>query len=354
MTEGQNDRILLTSLYRTQWMEVPSSVEPLRGDGSNRRLYRLRGTSGSFIGVVGDNLAENRAFVGFSESFRSIGLPVPLIHLVSEDGRAYLEEDLGDVTLYDRIVRDGAPCTLDSDLGRLYGEAVEALVRFQRDGHRVVPYALCYQTPEFDAEAMRADVRYFLDMFLLGFAEQQIDLDAFWGDADVLIARCDQVDRDAFLYRDFQSRNIMVTDDGLRFIDYQSGRRGARAYDLASLVMDAKAGLDWSMKDALMEHYMDASGLSSASDRARFLEEMVPFAILRLLQALGAFGNLGGRQGKPGFVSSIPPALETLATLAERAPLLRDLDCLSRLFRTLPESVSRHRCMEPAWTSPNS
>ncbi len=331
-----------------------ATVTPLRGDGSARRIYRLQGAAHASIGIGGDNVDENNAFIGFTRAFRQAGLPVPDIHAVAPGRHCYLEEDLGDTTLYAWLERERAGGDIFPDDAVRYYEGVLAdLMRFQIDGGRHVDYGLCYQTGMFAEAAMIADLRYFADMFLARYRPDLLDEAAFARDAAALVRELLHADRTHFLYRDFQSRNVMVTPAGPRYIDYQSGRRGALQYDVASLLYDAKARIPQSVRDHLVAHYIAICAtharLHGVSFDAGQFEALYPaFAIMRVVQALGAFGNLGGRQGKPGFLSAIPPALDNLAILVERASILASLPHLRAIFVALAADASLHSISEEA------
>jgi aminoglycoside/choline kinase family phosphotransferase len=341
----------LAELHATCFGEE-ADVVPMRGDGSARRIYRLHGARHTTIGIAGDNIPENDAFIGFTTAFRDAGLPVPEIYAVAPGRHCYLEEDLGDTTLFAWLEHERAGGDEFPDAAvRYYGNVLADLVRFQIDGGMHVDYTLCYQTDDFAEAAMRADLRYFADMFLARYRPDLVDETRLEVDTARLVAALLGADRTHFLYRDFQSRNVMVTAGGPRYIDYQSGRRGAQAYDVASLLYDAKARVPQSVRDMLVDDYLEVCSTHAALrgiafDRGRFADLYPAYAIMRVVQALGAFGNLGGRQGKPGFLSAIPPALDNLAVLCDRAPILTDLPWLRAVFVELAHDDELHSITE--------
>jgi len=339
--------IRLRALFAETFGEEAAVCATLRGDGSERRLYRLRGPSLTSIGVYGANVAENRAFIGFTRGFRASGLPVPDIHAVSPDGLFYLEEDLGDVLLFDWQLdrRDGADLT--PEVRRMYALVLPDLALFQLDAAESIDYGLCYQHAEFGEAALRFDFRYFREMFL-DRLRPRYDAAAFERDCDTLLRELLKADRRFFLYRDFQSRNVMIKDGSPRYIDYQSGRRGALAYDAASLLFDAKAMITPADRLLLFTGYLSEVSLRIPVDEDRFVGEFYAYAVARVMQALGAFGNLGFAKNKPGFRSSIPPALENLEWLARNAPVMKRLNYLSSFFIETAQSLRDNDFTEPS------
>jgi aminoglycoside/choline kinase family phosphotransferase len=312
----------------------------MRGDGSARHIYRIKGGKYISVGIVGDNIAENRAFISFSRSFRNESLPVPEIYAVSNDERCYIEEDLGNTTFYDWMLQHRGEPDYDSKREAIYKRIITELLRFQVDASESIDYSLCYQTREFAEEQMRFDVNYFAEMFLGLVWKKSYDKSAFHTDCEKLISSLLAESRDYFLYRDFQSRNIMLKNDELFFIDYQSGRKGALQYDLASLLYDAKAQLSDELREKLLEHYLNELGTRVNVNREQFAASYHAFALLRVMQAMGAFANLGIRQKKAGFANSIPLAQNNLRSLLQQAKILDDLPSLKELFIDIASDTS--------------
>ncbi|MBN1825362.1 MAG: phosphotransferase [Candidatus Eisenbacteria bacterium] len=335
-------RAALAALYLRVFGVEPEEIVPIRSDGSNRKILRLRSGGRSVVGVRGGNRAENDAFIGFSRHFRSVGLPVP--EIIAEDAGEglYLETDLGDETLHRRLLAVRREGRFPGGILPIYEETVRALVRFQIDGHRGLDYGLCHQGGEFGAAAMRRDIDYFREHFLGLLYRGPLDGKALDRDFDRLVAELDGEDRDYFLYRDFQARNVMILDDRPWFIDYQSGRRGPLAYDLASLLYSARADLGEEVRARLTETYLEELAGRIPVDRERFLRLFPGFVLIRILQALGAYGNLGIRQEKTRFLDSVPFAIANLrALLARDGPLARPgalRDLVSRITED-PDAV---------------
>jgi aminoglycoside/choline kinase family phosphotransferase len=344
----------LTALYRRAFGCAPSAMRALRGDGSDRRIMRLDGHSGSAIGIWGENIRENRAFLGFTRVFAACGLAVPALYAVDEDERCYLEEDLGDTLLFDWQAERREGDEFPPEVFAMYARVLRELPRFQIDAAEQIDYGLCYQYPEFGEEAIRFDLRYFREMFLEQLFPEYEEA-ALERDFSALTGMLLASERRAFLYRDFQSRNVMITGGAPRFIDYQSGRRGALQYDVASLLYDAKARIPEVHRRALIDGYIEEVARRAPVDRAEFLRHFDAYALVRVLQALGAFGNLGLRKRKPGFLSSIPPALDNAVLLSARHPLAASVPALADvLVRARASSSLLARTLEPSSEIPRS
>jgi len=308
----------LRLLYHDRFGVSPEAIVDLRADGSNRRLYRLIGPDGrSVVGVHGPDREENRAFLSYSGSFRSLGLPVPEIYIADEDAGLYLEEDLGDLTLFGALTasRGGADRSeLSPEMTAIYRRVAELLPRVQVEGGRGVDFSVAYPAAEFDRRSMMWDLNYFKYHFLklahIPFNEGRLEED-FSRLCDFLL----RADRSHFLYRDFQSRNIMLRQGEPWLIDYQGGRRGALHYDIASLLYDAKASLPESARALLLEAYLDALEGYVEVDRGEFAELYRGFVLIRIMQAMGAYGYRGFFERKPHFLASVPYAIGNIEAL---------------------------------------
>ena len=337
----------LSALFVQHFGVTPSEVTEVRAHGSDRKLYRLRAIDGrTAIGVEYAGREENAAFVGFSRHFRAAGLPVPAIYAEDLGADVYLEEDLGDVTLFDLLQRErGDAPEVPASIASLYKQAVRLLARMQIPAGRGLDYRLCYPHSAFDRRSMTWDLNYFKYHFLklakVPFHEQKLE-----NDFDALCSFLLQAPADFFLYRDFQSRNIMVRDGQPWFIDYQGGRRGALAYDLASLVLDAKANLPFAFRDHLKEIYLDAAAEFTVLDRAQFEEYFRGFSLIRLLQALGAYGYRGFYERRPQFLQSVPYAIRNLERLLADGGLPVALPALQEALQRIVAST-RLRALAP-------
>ncbi|MBS1912953.1 MAG: phosphotransferase [Bacteroidetes bacterium] len=290
----------------------------IRADGSNRSLYRLIGPGGTVVGVFGPDHEENRAFLSFSRSLRDAGLPVPEIYAANEEEGVYLEEDLGDITLFDALssARRAEDAGFPESIVPLYERVVDLLPRVQVLGGRAVDYSAAYPCAEFDRQSMMWDLSYFKYHFVklarIPFNEARLEAD-FNRLCDFLLT----ADRSTFLYRDFQSRNIMMRDGDPWLIDYQGGRRGALQYDIASLLYDAKAALTADLRDRLLERYMESLAVYVPVDRPAFRELYRGYVLIRILQAMGAYGYRGFFERKQHFLASVPYAVRNIRALLE-------------------------------------
>jgi aminoglycoside/choline kinase family phosphotransferase len=140
-------------------------------------------------------------------------------------------------------------------------------------------------------------------------------------DFEELTQRLEQADNRFFMFRDFQSRNIMVRNDEVWFIDYQGGRRGALQYDVASLLYDAIVEMPDEQRESLLTFYINELQGVCPIDKNRFRQDYYHFVLIRLLQAMGAFGLRGLYERKPHFIDSIVPGLRSISSLFESGRL---------------------------------
>lgn len=324
----------LTELFTSWAGEAPASVEKLPPSGSNRAYFRLRASDGrTAIGVVGENDRENRAFISFSQALAKAGVNVPAIYAVCETDGVYLQQDLGSTSLFDLInsERKANDGKFTPRLKEAYKKVLAALVDIQSKGRNTIDFSLCYPRSDFDRQSMMWDLQYFKYYFLrlagIPFDEEKLE-----ADFNVFIDYLLEANSKYFLYRDMQSRNIMLADDGTPwFIDYQGGRRGARQYDVASLLYDAKADIPSSVRNELLAFYV--SRLRGTEVNA-FLRYFFGFCIIRILQAMGAYGYRGYFERKQHFLKSIPFALDNLKDiLAHHRPEINTPE----LFRVLQD-----------------
>lgn len=320
-------------------------------------MYRLTGTGGeTAIAVVGPDPEENRAFLSYSRDFRAIGLPVPRIYAADESAGVYLEEDLGSVTLFDALnrAREAEEEEFPASAVAIFRRVLEVLPRFQVAGGKVVDYSVAYPRAAFDRQSILWDLNYFKYHFLkLGhvvFNEERLERDFKRLTAFLLGA-----DTSHFLYRDFQSRNIMLRGGEPWFIDYQGGRRGALQYDVASLLYDSKATVPPAVRELLLEHYLDALQEHLPTDRERFLHHYRGYVLVRIMQAMGAYGYRGFFERKPQFLQSVPLAIRNLEHLLETGLLPIEVPelqavfervCASRTLRQTPVKASQGLTVE--------
>lgn len=306
----------LHRLYSAHYGTCPVSVDPVSASASNRRYYRMASPAGTCIGAVGTDRQENDAFVAISLHFRSKGIPVPEVFAVSEDGMSYLQEDLGDEVLLDRLVRARRTGEGLAEAEELMCSAMALLPKIQFEGASGFDFSVCYPQPAFDRRMVMFDLNYFKYCFLkatgLEFNEMRLQ-DDFEKLADDLLAD----DTDTFMYRDFNARNVMVRGGEPCFIDFQGGRRGPVYYDVASFVYHARAGYTDGQREKMLEAYLEALSEYMPVDRKVFFSRLKLFVLFRLLQVLGAYGFRGWTEHKAAFMTSIPAALDELVRLLE-------------------------------------
>jgi aminoglycoside/choline kinase family phosphotransferase len=327
---------VLKRLFEEHFHMPAEHVQPLQGElgGSGRKIIRLSGGSKSAIGILYEVREENVAFLSFSRHFLRHGLPVPEIYGEALDEGAYLEEDLGELTLFDFLSRNRAADTIADPVIRVYRKVVAELPRFQVEAGRDLDYSVCYPRGSFDRQSINWDLNYFKYYFLrlagIPFNEQALE-DDFGKLTEFLL----EAAGDYFLYRDYQSRNVVLRGGNPYFVDYQGGRKGALQYDIASLLFDAKADLPPELRQQLLEVYLESLGEHIALDREEFLRYYHAFVYVRILQALGAYGFRGFYERKPHFLQSVPYALKNLRWLLHNVQLPIELPILLGAFRSM-------------------
>jgi aminoglycoside/choline kinase family phosphotransferase len=286
----------------------------LQRSGSDRIYFRIFANGISYIATYNLNVKESRTFIEFSKHFKSLDLPVPEILAVNDNYTAYLQEDLGTESLLNQLEKYG----YTDDVYNLFFKSLAQLARIQIIGHHGLNYDLCLTAKEFGKQAILSDLLYF-KYYFLDTLQQPYDKQAMLDDFDALSTYLTRTDYKYFMFRDFQSRNIIVNNDALGFIDYQGGMQGALQYDVASLLWQAKADLSDKWKNSLLEYYMNTIGtlLDKPINREIFVSQYNGYVLIRLLQVLGAYGFRGLFERKAHFLASIPLALKNLKWFVE-------------------------------------
>jgi len=327
---------VLKELFEQQFHSSAERVQPLQGElgGSGRKIIRLSNERASAIGILYGVREENAAFLSFSKHFRKHGLPVPEIYGEDLNQGAYLEEDLGDTTLFEFLSKNRKSEEIAPRVVDAYKKVVAVLPRFQVEAGRDLDYSVCYPCPSFDRQSITWDLNYFKYYFLrlagIPFSESALENDFGRLTEFLLTANCDY-----FLYRDFQSRNMMLRSGEPFFVDYQGGRKGALQYDIASLLYDAKADLPPDLRQQLLDHYLDALGGYIKMEREAFLQHYYAYVYVRILQALGAYGFRGFYERRAHFLQSVPYALKNLRWLLHHAELPIELPTLMGAFKSM-------------------
>ena len=338
----------LKRLFEQHFHSPAEHIQPLQGQlgGSGRNIIRLTGAGHTAVGILYSVREENTAFLEFSRHFRRYGLPVPEIYAEDLSQGAYLEEDLGDTTLFEFLSTHRSGDVIAPEVVEAYRKVVAQLPRFQVEAGRDLNYKACYPRASFDRQSINWDLNYFKYYFLrlagVPFNEQALE-DDFGRLTKLLLA----APHDYFLYRDFQSRNVMLRGGDPWFLDYQGGRKGALHYDIASLLYDGKADLPPELRHDLLNHYLDCLAGTIDLDRAAFMEHYYAYVYVRILQALGAYGFRGFYERKAHFLQSVPYALKNLRWLANNVRLPIALPSLLDAIESMQGSEKLHNLSAP-------
>ena len=284
-----------------------SEIIPL--SGGDRRYFRFYTASKSYIGCYNDNVKENEVFFYFTQHFKALGVPLPAILGVHTDQKIYIVEDLGKESLLDNLSSKG----FTDEVYELYKKSLQALAHMQIKGAENLDYDRALTAKEFGKQAIMSDLLYFkyyfVDTLKIPYDKQQL-----LEDFDALATYLTKTEHKMFMFRDFQSRNIIVNQGEVHFIDYQGGMRGALQYDVASLLWQAKADLSETWKTDLLEYYITVINelLPAPVQKEVFISQYNGYVVIRMLQVLGAYGFRGLFERKAHFLSSIPLALKNL------------------------------------------
>ncbi len=317
----------LIELYQRTFGIEPLDVKALTAAGSNRQYFRLSGTP-TVVGVVGTSDEENRAFIAIAKHFHQKQLNVPQLLAATDDGQRYLQQDLGSTALFDLLAEARSTGCYTPEHETLLRQTICELPRIQFLGAEQFDFSVCYPLPEFDERSISFDLNYFKYCYLkltgLEFNEVRLD-----DDFQKLTHRLLASKTNTFMYRDFQARNVMISEGKPYFIDFQGGRRGPIYYDVASFLWQAKAQYPTSLRDRLIDAYLEAAKPFLKIDACEFRQTLRHFVLFRLMQVLGAYGFRGLHERKPHFIQSIPFALQSLRELLqtpfEEYPYLNNL-----------------------------
>ncbi len=328
---------ILNKLFQNWSGYKADSIQKLPLSGSNRAYYRIKHEDKTSIGVINQDKKENIAFLQFTNHFRNKNLQVPEIYAEDLENNCYLQQDLGDETLFSLLSKNRNGSEINTETLNYYKKVVKELARFQVIGHQNFDYNYCYPRSVFDKQSMVWDLNYF-KYYFLKLAQIPYDEQSLEDDFNTFSEYLSNVENNFFMYRDFQSRNIMIQNGKVWFIDYQGGRKGALQYDLASLLFDAKADLSNSIRELLLEHYLDALEPLYKVDRQKFRQHYYAFVLIRILQAMGAYGFRGFYEKKTHFLQSIPYALQNLKWILEHAKWEISMPTLTDLLHKLTVS----------------
>lgn len=332
--------------------EKALEINAMPSSGSSRKYFRVKTDKRVLIGAYNLNIEENDAFFSFSKHFHECGLPVPEILAISDSKEIYIQTDLGDDTLFNHVENCLKNGKYDDETIDLYKKSLDKLIDFQTIGHKGLDYSKAFPTAEFDEMSIMADLNYFKYCFLkeheeISFNETHLDTDF-----QTLTKYILEAPSDFFMYRDFQSRNIMIVDNNPYFIDYQGGRKGPLQYDVVSLLYQVKAKMPQELRDELIDYYKQQ--LSKSCRDARpcistidFDKYFPAFVLLRLLQVLGAYGFRGLIQKKLHFMQSIPYAIREIMNVNKKWPLPFELPELQAVIKQFDVLLAKYENIEP-------
>ncbi len=321
----------IASLFQKNFSEKIFAIDLLPGAGSSRRYYRINSElPHTMLACVGTDRDENMSFIYFSSVFKQANLPVPTVFATDETNEIYLISDLGETD-----VLKAKENLSNNEVISLYKRILSDLINIQLQGKNI-DFSHCFVRQEFDRTAMKWDLYYFKYYYLkisgLEFNEQKLE-----EDFERLLDFLETADRKYFMYRDFQSRNILLKDDQLGYIDFQGGMKGPLQYDVVSLLYQAKANLSQEMREELLSYYIQELQKAITVDEQEFRKLFQGFVFIRILQTLGAYGFRGFIQRKEHFLQSIPQALQNLK---QHTPIINEIipiPYLSRLIEELKE-----------------
>ena len=334
----------LEKLFEEQFSVKPEHIEMLPVSGSDRRYYRMSNGKKSAIGTYNTNIAENNTFYYFTEVFKKHGINVPEVYKTSKDRCFYLQQDLGTTSLFDQLMKEGQTPAVRQN----FHKALLQLAKVQWIAGREVDFNQCFATKQFDEKAIMADLMYFKYYFA--------DLQKIHYNKAELVAEMEELSKELgriqpqmFMYRDFQSRNLMVYNDEVYLIDYQGGMQGPPQYDIASLLWQAKAQLPDAWKEDLLNGYISALQDLHVPrmDEIHFRRGYVQFVLLRILQVLGAYGFRGLIEHKPHFISSIGPALKNLQSFLSDNPSTPAYPAMRSLLEKLSSTEMQQVYAQP-------
>ncbi len=335
----------LLELYRTSTGCEPISMRAITGSASRRRYYHMDGPE-KIVGVIGSDIVENRAFLHIAQTLKQHGVNVPCVTACSHDEMVYLQEDLGDRSLYDVICEDGFS-TSTVDLCR---KSIDQLVKLQKAGGDNIDFSKCFPVAEMSRESIMWDLNYFKYCFLK-IVGIEIDEPRLEKEFDLLAEVIETSQPRVFIHRDFQSRNILIHHNDAWLIDFQGGRRGPALYDIVSFLWQARAGFPEEIKKELLDYYINILCSQYPAASAAGLYSQLPHVLLfRTMQVLGAYGFRGLIERKRRFYSYIPQAIDNLKQALlqtkDRYPYLESLaEMLSQQFS--PDVTSTAHCNSP-------
>lgn len=317
--------------------EALDSLELLDQSGSSRKYYRFKFKGKSLILTEGETVEENKSFLYFTRHFSQTLDNLPRIDAISEDFTLYTQSDLGNHSLMNYLK------TNREKSKELFRKSIHMLVKMQVYGDENLDYSQCFSYPKFNYLMVLRDFFSFKNYFL-NLIGIEFNAGSLLKDFENLAFDFEKIPYQYFVYRDFQSRNIMIYNDEPYFIDYQGGLKGPPQYDLVSLLWQAKANLskEWKSEfyDLYVEEFLTATGQDL--DTLEFKKAYDFCLIERLIQVLGTYGFRGIYERKPHFLESIEFALRNLGEIQD-LNLLTNYPELQRIIHqlSLPQTINK-------------
>ncbi len=332
-------------LFEEHFGIKPEKTELLPVSGSDRRYYRISAGAKTAIGTYNTNTNENNTYFYFTDLFRKHGINVPEIYVTAKDRKHYLQQDLGSTSLFDMLIKEGHT----KDVLSYFHKALAQLAKLQWIAGREVDYNQCFSTKHFDEKAIMADLLYF-KYYFADLQNIQYDRSLLMEEMQQYAKELGRLQPQMLMYRDFQSRNIMIQDGEVYFIDFQGAMEGAPQYDIASLLWQAKAQLPDTWKEDLLNGYIRSMNDLHITrvEEIHFRKGYQQFVLLRILQVLGAYGFRGLLQLKPHFISSIGPALKNLDKFLSDNPSLPAYPELRKLLEQISSADMQSKYAQPA------
>ena len=332
-------------LFAAYSQEAVLSIDKIPQSGSIRIYYRIRTAGGSFIATYGINIKENLSFINFSRHFKTKDCPVPEIFTVNTEGTIYIQEDFGDISLLNRLEESGP----SDEVYNLFRKSLKSLAHLQIQGDKGMDYEnWCLTSSEFGKQAILSDLLYF-KYYFLDTLQLPYDKEKLIADFEIFSAELGNTEYKYFMFRDFQSRNILIENEEVHFIDYQGGMKGAMQYDVASMLWQAKAELNEAWKHGLLEYYMDCveAELGAPFNKKKFIQQYHGYVLIRLMQVLGAYGFRGLFERKAHFLVSIPLGLKNLRSFLHQYPMAKSVPEFERILNLIVEDHIIERFIPP-------
>ena len=344
----ENKSEIFNKLLSRQNLGKLLKMKALPVSGSSREYFRLNvenlSEERNYMGVFHPEKGENKAYYFFSKHFLEKGLNVPPIHAYSEDYRYFIIKDLGDETLLDILEKKRSTAT-DAEIVTLYKPVIDGLLDFQLEGIQGLNLEHAFPVAEFSEQSVKWDLNYFKYYFVkshnLDFDEQKLE-----DDFDAFTQRIMSAEMNFFNYRDFQARNIMYFEDQWWYIDFQGGRKGPLAYDLVSLLYQAKANLSENVRSQLLDYYLMRLDEKMPGKSADVNAHFNDYVYFRLMQVMGAYGFRGLFQRKPHFIQSIPLVIESLSVHMGMNPLDEKFSELKTVFNQIIDLQSEYKIQD--------